>query len=141
MQTPRLVSFCRSAHGPIPWESSGLRCEGSLLVWRIPRLYSYKGSEPGCSAGDEKDRELNISDEARLLKQRVLRQIPQQQRMILGQSYTSVITQRIPRRGEIAMRSHNSSCSVHTSHYSPTTKYVVTVEPIQKDTTLIMNNA
>ncbi|XP_041745841.2 perilipin-1 isoform X1 [Coregonus clupeaformis] len=103
----------------------------------IPALYSSKGSEPGCSAGDEKDRELNISDEARLLKQRVLQQIPQQQRMILGQSYTSVITQRIPRSRKIAMRSHNSSYThnVHSRCYSPTAKYVVTVELIQKETT------
>ncbi|XP_029552259.1 perilipin-1 isoform X1 [Salmo trutta] len=103
----------------------------------IPGLYSYKDSEPGCSAGDEEDGEPKISDEARLLKQRVLLQIPQQQRMILGQSDTSIVTQRIPRRGEIAMRSHNSSYThnVHSRRYSPTAKYVVTVEPIQKDTT------
>uniref|UniRef100_A0A4W5MZZ1 Perilipin 1 n=1 Tax=Hucho hucho TaxID=62062 RepID=A0A4W5MZZ1_9TELE len=103
----------------------------------IPGLYSYKDSEPGCSAGDEEDGEPKISDEARLLKQRVLQQIPHQQRMILGQSYTSIVTQRIPRRGEIAMRSRNSlyTHNVHSRRYSPTAKYVVTVEPIQKDTT------
>ncbi|XP_064809062.1 perilipin-1 [Oncorhynchus masou masou] len=103
----------------------------------IPGLYSYKDSEPGCSAVDEENSEPKISDEARLLKQRVLLQIPQQQRMILGQSYTSTVTQRIPRRGEIAMKSRNSSYThnVHSRSYSPTAKYVVTVEPIQKDTT------
>ncbi|XP_024279334.1 perilipin-1 isoform X1 [Oncorhynchus tshawytscha] len=107
----------------------------------IPGLYTHKDSEPGCSAVDEENSEPKISDEARLLKQRVLLQIPQQQRMILGQSYTPIVTQRIPRRGEIAMRSRNSSYThnVQSRSYSPTAKYVVTVEPIQKDTTEMDN--
>lgn len=81
----------------------------------IPGLSSFKGFEPDCSAGDE-DREPQISDQAQLLKQRALKKIPQKQRRILVQSYTSVSSQHIPQRGEIAMRSHNSLCSLHTSH-------------------------
>lgn len=78
----------------------------------IPGLSSNKGSEPDCSAGDE-DGEPQISDQAQLLKQRVLRKI-HKSREGYWSSPTPLSPASSSHRGEISVRFHNSSHSVHT---------------------------